>query len=98
MRLIQHLSYPFQASVNDFIDDEYCTVQYSSFDQILEVIAKLGKGVLLGKMDIKSAFRLLPIQPSDFDLLGFRIAGLSFYYKTLPMGCSISCALLHFSG
>jgi hypothetical protein len=30
----------------------------------------LGKGALLGKIDIKSAYRLLLINPADFDLLG----------------------------
>ena len=44
-------------------------------------------------MDIKSAFRLLPVHPSDFQLLGLRIMGNFFFDKCLPMGCSISCAL-----
>ena len=53
----------------------------------------MGQGALLGKSDIKSAFRLLPIYPGDFDLLGFKIDGLYYYDKCLPMGASISCAL-----
>ncbi|KAK6168530.1 hypothetical protein SNE40_021042 [Patella caerulea] len=57
------------------------------------MIATLGKGALLGKMDIKSAFRLLPIFPGDFDLLGIYFRGFYFIDKCLPMGCSLSCAL-----
>ena len=36
-RLIHHLSYPENASVNDFIDEKYCSVRYSSFDTALEM-------------------------------------------------------------
>ena len=39
----------------------------------------------------KSAFRLLPVHPNDFDLLGFSINGDLYYDKCMPMGCSISC-------
>lgn len=53
-RLIHHLSYPEGDSVNDFIDPEFCTVQYTKFDQAVKMIQKLGKGALLGKADIKS--------------------------------------------
>ena len=43
---------------------------------MVDTIAKLGKGTLLGKVDVKSAFRLIPVYPVDFDLLGFSIDGL----------------------
>lgn len=54
-RLIHHLSYPFDYSVNDFIDTEACSVHYTSFDDVLDMIAKLGTGAFYGKMDVKSA-------------------------------------------
>ncbi|XP_021350001.1 uncharacterized protein LOC110448201 isoform X1 [Mizuhopecten yessoensis] len=47
----------------------------------------------MGKMDIKSAFRLLPVIPSDYNLLGFQLGEQYYVDKCLPMGCSISCAL-----
>jgi hypothetical protein len=37
------------------------------------MVQRVGKNVELGKMDLKSAFRLLPVYPGDFDLLGFKI-------------------------
>ena len=43
--------------------------------------------------DIKSAFRLLPVHPADYELLGFTFEGMYYYDKCLPMGCSISCSL-----
>jgi hypothetical protein len=45
-------------------------------------------------MDLKSAFRLLILNPDEFDLFGFKFKGQFFFDKCLPMGCSASCALL----
>ena len=92
-RLIHHLSYPNNFSVNDFIDQKFCTVQYTSFDSALAMLANLGRGAIAARLDIKSAFRLLPISPSDFELLGFKISDHFFIDKCLPFGCSLSCNL-----
>lgn len=51
-----------------------------------------GRGAELAKCDIKSAFRLLPVHPADFDLLGFAFDGKFYVDRALPMGCSISCS------
>ena len=69
-RLITHLSYPQSNSVNDYIDEQHTAVHYFSFDNAVSIVKKLGKGALIGKKDIKSAFRLLPCYPGDLDLLG----------------------------
>jgi len=92
IRLITHLSYPPMQSVNDFIDERFTSVKYSSFDNAVSMVQKLGKGAKLAKMDIKSAFRLLPVNPGEFDLLGFKIENEIYIDKCMPMGCSISCA------
>ena len=89
-RLITHLSFPPGNSINDFISEEFCKVKYSSLDNILDVIYELGRGALLGKIDIKSAFRLLIVNPADFDLLGIFFDGKFYIDKCLPFGCSIS--------
>ena len=44
-------------------------------------------------MDITSAFRLMIINPGDFDLLGFMFDGNYYIDKCLPMSCAISCSL-----
>lgn len=92
-RLIHHLSYPLGKGINFFIDESLCTVHYTSFDNIIDIVNKLGPKTLMGKMDIKSAFRLLPIDPLDFELLGFKLGEQYFVDKCLPMGCAISCSL-----
>lgn len=100
-RLIHHLSYPKDESINSYIDEKYCSVSYSTIDQAANMVFSLGEGCRLSKSDVKSAFRLLPISPKDFDLLGFKVQVRSlsgpvtyyFYDKMLPFGASISCAI-----
>ena len=46
----------------------------------------------MAKADIESAFRLLPVHPASFRLLGFTLGGEFYFDKCLPMGCAISCA------
>lgn len=91
-RLITHLSYPAGSSVNDGIDDALASVKYSNFDNAVAMIKKLGKGALLGKFDVKSAFRLLRIFPGDFSLLGIKLGKFYYIDKMAPMGLKISCA------
>ena len=43
------------------------------FDDAVELVARAGPGALLAKADIKSAFRLMPISPRDFELLGIEL-------------------------
>ena len=92
-RLIHHLSYPPGDSVNDNIDPSFCSVQYTKFDNAVKIVQKLGKGALLGKADIRSAFRLISLASKDFPQVGFMHDGFYFYDKMLPFGCSISCAI-----
>ena len=91
--MICNLSAPKGNSINDFIDPQLCTVHYSTFDEAIHLIQNLGQGALLAKLDISNAFRLLPVRPEDFNLLGFALEGKFYIDKCLPMGCSISCSL-----
>ncbi|XP_053140582.1 uncharacterized protein LOC128340004 [Hemicordylus capensis] len=91
-RLIHHLSYPRGDSVNDGIPADLCSVRYTSFDEAVAMIRGCGPRALMAKCDIESAFRLLPVHPDDFDLLGFAFKGGFYIDRALPMGCSVSCA------
>ena len=57
------------------------------------MIKSIGQGCYMAKTDIKSAFRIIPIHPSDYHLLGFTWNDMFFFDRTLPMGCSSSCAI-----
>ncbi|KAM4771039.1 LOW QUALITY PROTEIN: uncharacterized protein WCC33_002845 [Rhinophrynus dorsalis] len=90
-RLIQHLSYP-EGSVNDALEKEVCSVQYQSFDEALDIVKGVGPGAMLAKVDIESAFRLLPLHPHHFKYIGCCVKGKFYVDKCLPMGCAASCA------
>ncbi|KAM3936673.1 uncharacterized protein RB166_018270 [Leptodactylus fuscus] len=90
-RLIHHLSFPPGESVNDGIPKEESAVSYVSFDRAVSLVVKAGRGALLAKSDIESAFRLLPVHPNCYHLLGCQFGGFFYYDMCLPMGCSISC-------
>ncbi|XP_075047689.1 uncharacterized protein LOC142107921 [Mixophyes fleayi] len=91
-RLIQHLSRPQGTSVNDAIAESECSVGYQSFEDALALVQGCGAGALLAKLDIEFAFRLLPLHPSSFRYMGFRLSDGYYVDKCLPMGCSVSYA------
>ena len=91
-RLIHHLSYPEGDSVNDCIDPTLCTVHYTSFDEAIHMIQDMGQNCLMAKGDIKSAFRLIPVEVSSFDQMGIKFQDNYYFDKAMPFGCSISCA------
>ncbi|KAJ1208592.1 hypothetical protein NDU88_003975 [Pleurodeles waltl] len=58
------------SSVNDCLEEGTCSVCYASFDEAIDLVRAAGKGALMAKADIEFAFRLLPVHPSIFHLLG----------------------------
>ena len=85
-RLILDLSSPEGYSVNSGIEPELCSLQYLRMDDVVRRIASLGRETRLAKMDIESAYRIVPVQPGDRPLLGMRWKG-EFYFDTrLPFG------------
>jgi hypothetical protein len=91
-RLIHDLSFPKDFSVNSHIDPSFTSVRYELMDKCIAHIMSIGQGCLIAKADLKDAFRLLPVAPSDFRLLGFVWDDGLYFDRALPMGCSISCA------
>ena len=92
-RVIHHLSYPKGESINDGIPRHSATVKYSSVGQAIKNIISIGPRCYMAKTDIKSAFRIIPVQPSDYHLLGFYWNEGYYFDRCLPMGCSSSCAI-----
>ena len=93
-RTIHNLSYPYRSgSVNHGISHANSTVQYASFNQAINILNTLPSGAFLAKSDIRSAFRLLPIHPQSYHLLGFSWEGQYYYDKCLPFGLASSCQI-----
>ena len=85
-RLIVDLSHPKGKSVNDGIRKDLCSMSYISVDDAIQQIVTLGQGTLLAKIDIKSAFRLIPVHPADRHLLAMEWQGTVYIDTCLPFG------------
>ena len=95
-RIIHHLSYPHGSSINEGISKYFTPVKYHTVDNALQVICQLGRGCLLAKTDVESAFRLIPVHHKDYHLLGFTFKGRYYYDKMLAMGLSTSCKVFEY--
>lgn len=85
-RLILDLSSPEGHSVNDGIDSDICSLSYVTVDDAAKAILQMGSGGLLTKVDIKSAYRIVPVHPEDRSLLGMRWDGALYVDAALPFG------------
>ena len=85
-RLISDLSYPEGRSVNDSINPKWCSLSYISVEQVATEALLKGKGALIAKIDVKSAYRLIPEYPGDRKWLGMEINGQVYIDGMLPFG------------
>ena len=70
-----------------------CSTNYQSFNEAVEMVAVIGRFCYLAKTDVKSAFRILPINFLDLPCLGICFQDKFYMDLCLPFGSSISCAL-----
>ena len=73
-------------SVNDGIPSEVCSLTYVTIDNAILNILKSGKDTMLAKLNIKSAFWLLPFHPADRHLLGMRWKDQIYIDHCIPFG------------
>ena len=85
-RLIVHMSVPEGASVNDGVSKPLSSLSYVGISDAAEGIRQLGAGALLAKIDVKSAYRNVPIHPDDRWLTGMIWEGALFIDTALPFG------------
>ena len=81
-----NLSHPHGYSVNDAIPKELCSISYITIDDATRRIVELGANTLLAKIDIKSAFRLIPVHPADRHWLAMEWNGSLLIDTCLPFG------------
>ncbi len=82
-RLITDLSFPTGYSVNA---EELKSLTYTSVDDIAFQVLKLGRGTRLAKIDIESAYRLVPVHPDDRLLQAMEWDGQIYIDPMLPFG------------
>ena len=85
-RLIVDLSSPKGRSINDGIRADLASISYVSIDSAVRQILRMGQGTQMAKTDVQSAFRIIPVHPTDQWLLGMEWNGKYFIDTVLPFG------------
>ena len=85
-RLIMDLSSPAGSSVNDGIDVDSFSLQYTRVDDIIKMVSKFGFGALIAKFDVLVAYQNVAIHPSDRALLRMGWRGKFYVDLALPFG------------
>ena len=80
---------PVGHSINDGISKELASLSYVLVDDVTACALKERKEALLTKMDMKQAYRNIPVHPSDRAGLGMSWEGRVYIDSVLPFGlCS----------
>lgn len=85
-RIIHDLSYPKNNSVNTYIHKENSVVQYDTIDWVINLVQQYGPCCLIAKIDIEDALRIIPINPSDYHLMGFSWEEKKLLWQMLAYG------------
>ena len=94
-RLIVDLSHPRDRSVNSGIPKDLATMTYITIDNAISKVLRLGPGTLLAKLDIRNAFRLMPVHSADRHLLAMEWKSGIFIDTCLPFGLRSSPKLFN---
>ena len=81
-----NLSAPRGYSINDGISRGLASLSYVSVDEVAMAVQQLGQGAFLAKMDVKQAYRNIPVCPEDRPLLGMQWEGETYMDAALPFG------------
>ena len=85
-RLIVDMSFPPGSSVNNGISEVKCSLSYVGVQEAARGIVTRGRGTLMAKVDVKSAYRHIPVHLDDRWLMGMQWRGSVFVDLTLPFG------------
>jgi len=89
--VIVYLSHQADSSINAGIPKELCSLKYITIDHIKQ----MGQGTMLAKIDVKSAFWLLPVHPADCHLLAMKWKKQLYTDTCLPFGIRSAPKLLY---
>ena len=90
-RVVVDLSFPSNQSVNSGISnstylDTDIDFELPSVDTFAHLIRQKGKGCFLFKRDLSRAYRQIPIDPHDYNLLGISWNEQLYFDSALPFG------------
>ena len=66
------------SSINDRIPPEACSVSYASIEDAIQLVRELYPKAFMCKTDVKKAFRILPLHPSEYAMFVFQWNGFFF--------------------
>ena len=92
-RVIVDLSRPEGASVNDQLHRELTHVAYSSIEDASLAMHALGQGAQLAKIDIRDAYRIIPVHPEERPFLALSWEGRVYIDCQLPFGLASAPAI-----
>ena len=85
-RQIVDMSSPEGHSINDSIPESLCSLSYVGVKAASLRLQRAGKGALMAKVDIRSAYRNVPVHPDDRWLMGMMWEGALYVDTALPFG------------
>ena len=80
------MSSPEGGSVNDGIPEELCSLSYVGIKDAVRAIQDRGRGAMMAKVDVKSAYRNIPVHPEDRWMMGMMWEGALYIDTCLPFG------------
>ena len=97
-RVIRNYSSPEGSSLNDNINDRFAKVKYVTHQQIAQKICEEGKDCCIAKVDLKSAFRQIPVSKPSIRLLGHKLYGQYVAENRVPFGLRSACLICQSMG
>ena len=94
-RIITDLSFPEGFSINDATSPNLCSLSYVTVDTVAAEEVALGKSSKMAKIDIKLAYRLVPVKPLDRVRLGMQWQEEVCVDGMLPFGLRLAPKLFN---
>lgn len=69
--------------MNDSVYQNLCLLEYASIHQAAATVLRLGQGA---KLDVASAYQIVPVHPDDCLLLGMKWQGKLYIDTTITFG------------
>ena len=95
VRLVMDLSQPTGAAINESISKDEFSANFSHFDDAVKLITTAGRNSYLCKLDIKHAYRLIPVRPDQWPMLGYCWEGQYYVDMVLPFGLRSSASIFN---
>ena len=68
-------------------------MKYQSIDDVIDMALEIGTSTIMSHVDIRSAFRNLPLSVLVIFVLSFTLNGLIYINTSVPFGSASSCAI-----